>query len=225
LSGESRRARIVVAAGGYRSGSTLQYNLLGIYVERLGAGRRVGWVAPDAADAVVGDWLVHGEGLAVVKCHHVATGFRPFRTEDAWARYVRDGTAVAMISCRDEQAVQDSMCRKFGLTPETLPASLEWRENVANVEAWRALGAFAQDYTELVGSPSRALRNLCGWLRLPWRRSTCFETWVRTRPVVVRRHQQGVPQGAWDPVTLIHPDHISERSPVRRLRREQSERR
>jgi hypothetical protein len=196
-----------------------------VYLERLRAGRRLGWVAPDDAAALVAEWAARGEGLAVVKCHHVATGFRPFRTEDAWARYVRDGTAVAMTTRRDEYAVQASMCRKFGLTPQTLPASLEWRENVVNIETWHALGAFEQEYADLVGSPARALRDLCGWLRLPWRRSIFFETWVRTRPVVVRRHQQGVPEGAWDPVTLIHPDHISERSPVRRLRREQSQHR
>ncbi len=214
--------RVVVAAGGYRSGSTLQYNLLGIYLEQVGAGRRLGWVAPDDAVAVVTDWVAHGEGLAVVKCHHVAVGFRPFRTEDAWAHLVRDGAAVAMTTWRDEQAVEASMCRKFGLTPETLPASLEWRENVANAGVWKALGAYAQDYTQLVASPSRAVRDLSTWLHVPWRRKAFLETWARTRPAVVRRHQRGVPDGAWDPVTLIHPDHIGEGSPTVRLRREQS---
>ncbi len=215
--------RVVVAAGGYRSGSTLQYNLLGLYLERLGRGRRLGYVLPDDASSLVAQWARHGDGLGVVKCHHVATGFRPFRAEDAWARFVRGGIAVAMTTCRDEQAVRASMCRKFGYPDDALSASLEWRENVANAEAWSALGAFEQQYRDLVGRPVRAVRGLADWLRVPWSRMAFIQAWARTRPVVVRRHQRTIPQGAWDPVTLVHPAHIGRSNPRFRLRGERSE--
>lgn len=61
---------IVLSCGGYRTGSTLQYNLIGEYAERANAVRRIGFVEPGQA-ALLGEvWsFVEALGVAVAKCH------------------------------------------------------------------------------------------------------------------------------------------------------------
>jgi len=60
---------VVLACGGYRSGSTLQYNVVGEYAERAGIGRRIGFVEPDQAAVLPQVWsFVEALGTAVAKC-------------------------------------------------------------------------------------------------------------------------------------------------------------
>ncbi len=202
---------VVVAAGGYRSGSTLQYNLVGEYVERAGLGRRLGWVGPDEAERTVAAWVAAGAGLGIAKCHHVAPGFRPFGDEEAWARLVEEGLARPISTVRPPDAVVRSMARKFGLPTEGVLASLEWRENVANTARWLDLGAFTQSYVDLTRRPLRVLHRLATELSLPWRLDAALVACWRTRRSAVLRHQARLRPGDWDPVNLLHWDHVGRR--------------
>jgi hypothetical protein len=199
---------VVVAVGGYRSGSTLQYNLLGEYIERLGLGRRLGWVGPDEAESTVAAWVAAGAGVGIAKCHHVVPGFRPFGDAEAWARPVEAGVARAISTLRPPDAVIRSMARKFGLPKEGVLSSLEWRENVANTARWRQLGAFTQSYDDLTRHPFRALHRLATELSLPRRFDAALVARWRTRRVAVLRHQARLRPGEWDPVNLLHWDHV-----------------
>ena len=65
---------------GYRSGSTLQYNLVGEYVERVNAGRRIGLLDPPEAMRLWEElWgVVDAIEIAVAKTHHAVSGFQDF---------------------------------------------------------------------------------------------------------------------------------------------------
>ena len=101
------------------------------------------------------------------------------------------------------------MCRKFSIAPEDLHASLEWRENEANVARWHELGAFTQDYVRLTRTPRSALRELVDHLGVPFRHRAAFAAWRATRPRKVRRNQARVERDTWDPVTLVHWNHLA----------------
>ena len=199
---------IVLVAGGYRSGSTLQYNLLGEYLERSGRGRRIGSILPDDAEAAAAE-VANEPGIAVTKCHHLATGFREFDDEAAWGTIVRRGAAVALTTTRAQPDVERSMCRKFDLAPDGLHESLLWRENEANIAAWSELQLLNQTYAELTETPKVALTRLLDVLALPIERRALRGAARATHPRRARRQQKRVPNGQYDPVTLLHWDHIA----------------
>ena len=200
--------RWVVAAGGYRSGSTLQYNLLGVYIEAIHLGGRVGLMDPDQVQARGEQKRVPSDGIGVCKTHHVVEGFRPFERPTAWASDVLAGRARPISTVRDLQATRRSMCRKFGYTGDGLDSSVEWRENIANQRRWAELGAIEQRYELLVENPVQALADLCAALDLPWSLDLANHAAISTdrrHAILVMQHTK---QGTWDPVTLLHWDHI-----------------
>ena len=201
--------RIVVIAAGYRTGSTLQYNLLGTYLEHAGLGRRGGYVNPDEADRFVAA-LPQGDQVVVVKCHQIAEGFPTFAHPGAWGDRVRRGEAVAVSTERKPAAVERSMCRKFGIDPADLRGSELWRENEANVSAWRPLLTACQQYDALHDHPRRALRTLLRALGIPVKRRSVRHAAAASGVDAMRAHQRDVAEGTWDPVTLVHWNHIAE---------------
>jgi hypothetical protein len=206
------RGRIILAAGGYRSGSTIQYNLVGEYVERVNLGRRIGLVEPPLAAVLRGSWsLVEAIGIAVAKCHHAVAGYRDWSGhETTWPELCAEGRAIAIYTVRDWRDVAASMSRKFGLPLPDLFSSLLWRENLANMEQWLENGAFVQRYEDLVSDPERALKALCGYLDLSLNLQSLEES---AREAGLERQlgiAHGLPQDRWDTRTLVHWDHFAE---------------
>ncbi len=200
--------RWIVAAGGYRSGSTLQYNLLGVYLEAAELGGRVGLVDPDELQALGEQQWTPSDGIGVAKSHHVVEGFRQFERPNAWEIEVLERRARPISTVRDIQGTRRSMCRKFGYTDDTLDASVEWRENIANQRRWTELGAFEQRYELLVDNPVQALADLCIALDLPWSSDSAkhaAKVTDRNNAITVMQHTE---QGTWDPLTLLHWDHV-----------------
>ena len=200
--------RWIVAAGGYRSGSTLQYNLLGVYLEAAELGGRVGLVDPDELQALGEQQWTPSDGIGVAKSHHVVEGFRQFERPRAWEAEVLARRARPISTKRDIQGTRRSMCRKFGYTDGTLDASVEWRENIANQRRWAELGAFEQRYELLVDNPVQALADLCIALDLPWSSDSAkhaAKVTDRNNAITVMQHTE---QGTWDPLTLLHWDHV-----------------
>ena len=200
--------RWIVAAGGYRSGSTLQYNLLGVYLEAAELGGRIGLVDPDELQALGEQQWTPSDGIGVAKSHHVVEGFRQFERPNAWEIEVLERRARPISTVRDIQGTRRSMCRKFGYTDDTLDASVEWRENIANQRRWTELGAFEQRYELLVDNPVQALADLCIALDLPWSSDSAkhaAKVTDRNNAITVMQHTE---QGTWDPLTLLHWDHV-----------------
>ena len=200
----SRTPQWVIAAGGYRSGSTLQYNLLGIYLERLGLGRRVGYFEPDDLDS-----LPELEGLGMVKSHHVARGPMGFSNPEAWVPLVESGLAVPLSTQRDERERRASMARKFGIAEAAIDDDPRWIQDRLNESRWSRLGVFVQDYRSLVDEPERALRELADLLSLPWDQDAAGAAVEGSSVEAARALSANVAPGDWDPVSLLHRDHIS----------------
>ena len=200
--------RWVVAAGGYRSGSTLQYNLLGEYLEAANLGARAGLVNPDELQALAERRWSPSDGIGVAKTHHVVEGFRQFERPKAWEFEVLERRARPISTVRDIHGTRRSMCRKFGYTDDTLDASVEWRENIANQRRWAELGAFEQHYELLVDNPVQALADLCTALDLPWSSDSAQHAATATDRNSAITVMQNTEQGTWDPLTLLHWDHV-----------------
>ena len=207
------RGRLVLACGGYRSGSTLQYNLVGEYVERVNRGRRIGLLdPPEAALLRRGLWgIVDAMGLAVAKSHHAVSGFQDFGgAERVWSELAGQGLIQPVYSVRDWRDVAYSMSRKFGRTLEELFESSQWRENIAHMEAWLDLGACVQRYEGLVGDPTGSLRELSDVLGLPWVPEAA-EGAAEAAGLAAQRAVAGsLAAGGTDPRHLVHWDHIAD---------------
>lgn len=203
--------RVVVACGGFRSGSTLQYNLIGEYVERLRAGRRIGYVTPPQSVRLLElPSIVDAIGLSVAKSHDLASGFREWGgTDGAWREWYREGRLVPVYCVRDFRDVIASMSRKFQLKPAQVTASPEWRENVANMNAWLELSPLVQRYEDLVARPQATLGGLARHLGLPFRRTVARQAAKGASLGQMRRVTAGLPRSTWDARTLVHWDHIA----------------
>jgi hypothetical protein len=201
---------IVLAAGGYRSGSTLQYNLIGGYVEHARIGRRAAFVNPGEAHSFAAGVVSTPDLVAVAKCPHVVAGFHDFEGRDAaWAEIVGRGHAVPIVTRRNVADIERSMCRKFGYpTVDELRASPEWEEDRLNAARWQELGAFEQCYDDLVERPVTSLHSLVRQLGLRWNRWAALRSSWDARRSRTLRQIRGLQPGSWDPITLVHDDHI-----------------
>lgn len=202
----------MLACGGYRSGSTLQYNLVGEYVERINGGRRIGLLDPPEAFRLWRElWsVVDAMGLAVAKSHHAVDGFQDFGgAERVWSELDERGLIEPIYSVRDWRDVAYSMSRKFGRTLEDLFESSQWRENLAHMEVWLALGARVQRYEKLVGDPAGSLKDLANGLGLPWVPEAA-EGAVEAAGLAAQRSVTGrLAVGGTDPRYLVHWDHVA----------------
>lgn len=214
---------IVLSCGGYRSGSTLQYNLAGEYAERANAGRRVGFVEPEQVALLDAVWsFVEALGVAVAKCH-LAPGAGDGSAH--WRRFAEQGRLLAVYTVRDWRDVVHSWSRMFEQDLEQVFAHPRWSLNLANLESWLAEGARVQRYETLVADPLGALRELAVLARLPVDGDAMTaaaqaagavaharpeRTPARTAPAAAG---PGSPVGAdsgADARTLVHAEHIAD---------------
>ena len=204
--------RVIVACGGFRSGSTLQYNLAGEYVEHLRAGRRIGYVdPPEAARLLQLSPMVDALGLPVAKSHDLAPGFRDWGGEDeAWREWARRGRLLPIYSIRDFRDVIASMARKFEMEPAEVLESPLWRENVANMNAWLELQPLVQRYEDMVRRPHRALRELARHAGLPFRPLAARRAARAAGLGEARLEAATLPGETWHARTLVHWDHIGD---------------
>ena len=203
----------MLACGGYRSGSTLQYNLVGEYVERVNKGRRIGLLDPPQASGLWhGLWgIVDAMGLAVAKSHHAVGGFQDFGgAERVWSELDALGLIQPIYSVRDWRDAAYSMSRKFGRTLEDLFESSQWRENLVHMEAWLALGARVQRYEALVGDPAGSLEDMANDLGLPWVPEAAAGAAEAAGLAAQRAVAGRLAAGGTDPRYLVHWDHVAD---------------
>ncbi|RJK93820.1 hypothetical protein [Vallicoccus soli] len=156
---------VLLACGGYRSGSTLAYNLLGEHAERSLAGARLGYVEPEQVPLLDGPaWsFVEALGVAVAKAHH-----SPAIPEGAdWSGLLARGRLLPVLTLRDWRDVLHSFCRAFGQDPAQALASRRWRVNLDNVRWWRDAGALLVPYDDLVAHPADVLARVWTATGLP----------------------------------------------------------
>ena len=156
---------LVLSVGGYRSGSTYAYNLVGEYVERANRGRRIGYVEPGQVPLLERLWsVVDALGFAVGKAHH-----SPAIPEGAqWEGLLAAGCLLPVCTLRDWRDVLHSFTRVFDQTPDEVLASRRWRVNVANVRWWLDRGALPVRYDDLVADPGGVLAGVADRAGVPY---------------------------------------------------------
>ncbi len=203
---------MVVVVGGYRTGSTLQYNLVGLYLEESGQGRRIGLLDPDDVDEVLPREVALGTGVLIAKCHHLAAGFGNFRDPTAWQRYVESGVAVPLSTRRQHDEVERSMSRKFGIPIEGLHDTTTWKVDQANRRAWAAFAPFEQTYEELTQRPVDAIRAAVDELGFCWDPGAAVRAADGSGLDAAQRTIGTLDENTWDPVSLLHWNHLSSSS-------------
>lgn len=201
--------KAIVIVGGYRTGSTLQYNLVGIYLETSAQGRRIGLVDPDDVGQVLPAQMDQEPGIVVAKCHHLAEGFGNFRDPTAWRQFVASGVAIPLSTTRPRHDVERSISRKFGIPMEELHDSTTWRVDQANRSAWAEFAPFEQTYQELTEAPGAALRAVADHLHLRWDADAAVRAVADSGLDVARSVTRTLQDGTWDPVSLLHWNHIA----------------
>jgi len=211
---------LVLSVGGYRSGSTYAYNVLGEYVERANTGRRIGYVEPEQVPLLEGLWsVVDALGVAVGKAHH-----SPAIPEGAqWDRLLGTGRLLPVCTLRDWRDVLHSFTRVFDQTPDEVLASRRWRINVENVRWWLERGALPVRYDDLVADPAAVLAGLAEWAGLPHDEVAAADAVgaaTPDRPASPRgrtrlmfgadvREPAGFRDDDADPRTLLHAGHVA----------------
>jgi hypothetical protein len=201
---------LLLSCGGYRSGSTYCYNLLGEYVELANAGRRIGYVEPSQVPLLEPVWsFVDALGFAVGKSHNApgtADG------ADGWPALLEGAgtTVVPVCTVRDLRDVLHSFSRMFASEPEDVLRSRRWQINVDSVRWWLAAGALRVAYEDLVAAPGKVLAELVGLAGAP------EEPALVDRAVAAASYDQaeadrarGRPEPA-DSRTLLHPGHLAD---------------
>lgn len=201
--------RLLLSCGGYRSGSTYCYNLLGEYVERLNRGRRIGYVEPVQVPMLPEVWSFFAAmGVAVGKSHNspgTADG------ADAWPELLAQPatSVVPVCTVRDLRDVLHSFSRKFREPPEKVLASRRWAINQANVRWWLAQGALRVYYEDLVHTPGKVLEQAVVAGGLPVDHATMSDAVSAAAYEPATRLTARLAEDAVDERTLLHADHLA----------------
>lgn len=214
----SRTGVLLLSVGGYRSGSTYAYNLLGEYVERANAGRRVGYLEPEQVPLLEGLWsVVEALGVAVGKAHH-----SPAIPEGgAWDGLLADGRLLPVCTMRDWRDVLHSFSRVYEQSPDEVLASRRWRINVDNMRWWLDRGALPVRYDDLVADPGGVLAEVAARLGVPRDGAAAraaTEAATPDRPAAPPLDSRGELRSTYgarfsdegaDPRTLLHASHVA----------------
>ena len=155
---------LVLSCGGYRSGSTLGYNLLGGWAEAAGVGRRVGHLEPEQVPLLDGlHSVLDALGVAVGKAHH--SPGQPGGGD--WTVLLGAGRLLPVMTLREPRDVVASFARAYGQTPDAVLASRRWRLNLDNVRWWLDAGALPVAYDDVRVDPCRVVTEVARRLGLP----------------------------------------------------------
>jgi hypothetical protein len=151
---------LLLSCGGYRSGSTYCYNLLGEYVEQGNVGRRVGYIEPSQVARLPEMWsFVDALGIAVGKSHNSpGTAAGAERWPDLLAGPATE--VVPVCTVRDFRDVLHSFSRMFAASPEEVLASSRWQVNLRNLRWWLGSGALRIGYEDLLAAPAKVLHEM-----------------------------------------------------------------
>src|SRR4051812_3384762 len=207
---------LLLSCGGYRSGSTYCYNLLGEYVESIDDGRggcgghRIGYLEPSQVPLLSDVWsVVDAMGIAVAKTHN-----SPGTAEGAecWTTLLTGpATAVApLCTVRDFRDVLYSFSRKFGEKPEHVLRSRRWQINLTNLRWWLAAGAVRIPYEDLIEAPAKTLHEALVAVGLEPDPAAVDEAVAAASVPAAASVAAGLAAEAIDSRTLLHPDHLGD---------------
>ena len=193
---------LVLSCGGYRSGSTLAYNLLGGWAEQAGVGRRVGYLEPEQVPLLDGlHSVLDALGVAVGKAHH--SPGQPAGGD--WTALLAAGRLLPVMTLRDPRDVVASFARAYGQTPDEVLASRRWTLNLGNVRWWLDAGALPVAYDLLRADPARVVTDVAARLGLPVDPQHIAAAVAAAAPPAGR----GVLSNEHDPRTLLHGGHVA----------------
>jgi hypothetical protein len=201
---------LVVSCGGYRSGSTYCYNLLGEYVERANTGRRIGYVEPSQVPLLAEVWsFLDAMGSAVAKSHN-SPGTDA--GAECWPTLMADAaTPVAPVcTVRDFRDVLHSFSRKFGESPEDVLRSRRWEINLSNLRWWLAAGAVRIAYEDLLDAPAKTLAETLTAIGIDPHTATVDAAVAAASLPEVSDVAAGLADAGVDRRTLLHADHVGD---------------
>lgn len=156
----------VFAGGMFRSGSTLQFQLVSEMIERAGLGRRMDWSMPDEFGTLADD-VGETDELLVYKTHVCK---HPMRER------LRDGRARAVGAHRDLRDVLVSGAQKAGVEPTVAYCEEMTRGCLACAEGWPEVASYREwSYERITRDTASVCGEMAEHLGVPCSRSLAEE--------------------------------------------------
>lgn len=203
------RGRLLLACGGYRTGSTLSYNLVGLLTEESGQGHRIGYIEPREVPLMPRMWqIVEAIRLAVAKSHQ-APGMS--KGAEAWMPLLESGLVRPFCTVRDLRDVLYSFCCKYRLEPLDVLASRHWEINLESMRWWLDNGAIRINYDDLLARTTATAITLANEFGIVLSEERVGQVADDARSLPLPSAND---DGSVDPQTLLHRNHISSNSAV-----------
>jgi hypothetical protein len=188
----------VFCGGMIRSGSTLQYQVASELIERLGLGRRTGYVPPSE----------HTRMLAGTPAGMLGT-FKTHELTEPIADQVRRNRSVALYIHRDLRDVVSSLQQKEGARLEGEHLAGTVRELLRRDSQWRALPrVYVSRYEDVIfGLGSEVLR-IAGFLAISCPGSLATEI---ASVLSYREQEQGIAAAAEQDLIAVNPTNVYHR--------------
>ncbi len=200
----------IFCGGMYRSGSTLQYQIISEIVELKEIGKRITWEKPEMFSVVRGKYETYAK-IKVFKSHICTSDIRAeFEINNAWGAYIY----------RDLRDVIVSIMQKRGFSFEDVIKGDVIKSCIDNYYAWRALPkVYVSRYEEVVEDLKSEVFGIADFFKINLSRS---ETDIITTKLSLPNQKERIKQfkkmrsyvnlrkNRFDPFSLLHMDHIQD---------------
>ena len=201
------KLRYVFCGGMYRSGSTLQYNIVSETLERLNIGRREKWVDDHVSYFSETSHL----GIISFKSHRLSPEIKDF---------IQSGYGIVVSCFRDIRDVVASWQAK-NKTPLSTVDGLNLAERaITRYSEWEKLPCksfFCSKYEDIIADIRSEVLKIAGFMRLNLKFDDLNQISESVTAATLQNRLNSLPPemltcsgtSAWDTNTLIHVDHFN----------------
>lgn len=153
-----KNIKFIMAGGGYRTGSTLQYNIIGTYLENIGVGRRLGYIDDASLEEAMNNSLINNGIINIYKCHNY---FEKFEKHYINRNNDKTKNIIHLMMHRNEDQVQKSLSRWLSEDIGAVRNSYHWKLNKKEAQKSILYGSHITEYDELISSPITMIKKIC----------------------------------------------------------------
>ncbi len=199
----------VFSCGMFRSGSTLQYQLISELVEKSALGVRSKYLTESEFPRLLNEYK-NTEGFTILKVHYITPPMQ----------MLLDNRKAISIGCfRDIRDVAVSMMKMWNLGFNDLIEQKRLEHAIEYLDQWsQCPGHMVSKYEEMIINPINEILRIAAHLNIHCEEKAAKEIaeeyslkkqMARVEIVARRKSELGIEEAYWDPLTLLHSNHIN----------------